>query len=89
MNLREYLDEVGISIEKFARRAGVSPVTIQNILHSKNDIRLSIAIRIEDATLDDRGKPKVTHREMIPKRLLNLKKEEKNKNREEKKKNKE
>jgi DNA-binding transcriptional regulator YdaS (Cro superfamily) len=81
MKLKEYLNEVGIPIEKFARRVGVCATTIQNVIQEKRDLRVSIAIKIEDATLGDNGKPKVTIREMVPKHLqrINPKKDTKNK----------
>lgn len=72
MKLKDYLIEVGIPIEKFARRAGVSATTIQNVIQGKRDLRVSIAIKIEDATLGDNGKPKVTCREMIPSHLRRM-----------------
>ena len=81
MKLKEYLSEVGIPIEKFARRAGVCATTIQNVIQEKRDLRVSVAIKIEDATLGDNGKPKVTIREMVPKHLRRVqpKKDTKNK----------
>jgi len=80
MKLKDYLNEVGIPIEKFARRAGVCATTIQNVIQGKRDLRVSVAIKIEDATLGDNGKPKVTIREMVPIHLrrTNPKKETKN-----------
>ncbi len=57
MKLKEYLDEMGISQIKFARRCGVDARTIHNILKGKQDIRLSIALKIEELT-DGKVTPK-------------------------------
>jgi DNA-binding transcriptional regulator YdaS (Cro superfamily) len=65
MRLDEYLKEVGIPITKFARRIGASAATIHNILDSKRDLRLSIAVRIELAT-----KGLVTCKEILPESFI-------------------
>lgn len=49
MNLKEYLDETGCTLTKFAKRANMSVQTIRNILDGK-DMYLSIASKIEVAT---------------------------------------
>lgn len=50
MLLKEYLDEVGIPITVFAKKVGTCPATIHNILHGNRDLRLSIAVKIEETT---------------------------------------
>lgn len=59
MKLKEYIEEVGIPINEFARRLKISPATIYNIFNDK-DIRLSVAVKIEEAT-----KGKVKCRELL------------------------
>lgn len=49
MFLKEYLEEHGTPLRVLARRANISHATIINILAGK-DIRLSVALQIEDAT---------------------------------------
>ena len=61
MKLTEYLKEIGIPLTVFARRIGVSTATIHNLVREKRDPRLSIAVKIEDAT-----KNRVTCRELLP-----------------------
>jgi DNA-binding transcriptional regulator YdaS (Cro superfamily) len=60
MLLREYLDEHGTLQVHVARKAGLSHRTIANALDGK-DIRLSVALKIEDAT-----KGQVTCRDLAP-----------------------
>lgn len=60
MLLKDYLEEHGTQQVHVARRAGVSHRTIASALNGK-DIRLSVALKIEDAT-----KGKVTCRELAP-----------------------
>ncbi len=60
MRLREYLDEHGTLQSHLARRANVHHRTIASAL-SGADIRLSVALQIEDAT-----KGLVTARELAP-----------------------
>lgn len=61
MKLREYLDEYSTPIRALARKAGIAHTSISNILKGM-DIRLSIALKLEDAT-----KGLVTCRELAPK----------------------
>lgn len=61
MRLEQYVEEVGISPPKLAKKAGVSPLTIRNVMNHKQGIQLITAIKIEDAT-----KGQVTCREMLP-----------------------
>lgn len=49
MKLREFLDEWGIAVVRFAKRAKVSPATIHNAINGKQ-ISLKVAMRIEKAT---------------------------------------
>ena len=60
MELKEYLDECGMPMSELARRAGVTHTTIYSIVKGR-DIRLSVALQIEDAT-----KGRVTPREIAP-----------------------
>jgi plasmid maintenance system antidote protein VapI len=49
MKLKEYLDETGIPIARFARKINVSPNTIHNVIRGKT-ISLKIALEIERIT---------------------------------------
>jgi predicted transcriptional regulator len=49
MNLAEYLQETGMPINEFARRAGLSSPTIHSLLKYR-DVKLSVAILVELAT---------------------------------------
>jgi predicted transcriptional regulator len=49
MRLTEYLEERGMPLAAFARRVDISWPTANNILHGQ-DVRLSIAIRVEKFT---------------------------------------
>ncbi len=49
MNLREYFNDTGIKISRFAERFGLTERTIHNVLKG-TDIALSTAILIEEAT---------------------------------------
>lgn len=72
MRLEEYLDEYGIPMTAFAKKIGVCAATVNSILKSPRDGRLSISLKIEDVT-----KGQVTCRELISPALakkLNLKK---------------
>jgi plasmid maintenance system antidote protein VapI len=77
MKLSEFLEETGCPVTKFARRVGVSAGTIKNVLLGKHDIRLSVAIKIEEGTLGKDKKPAVTYRELISDELLNKNKNKK------------
>lgn len=70
MRLEQYIEEVGISPPKLAKKAGVSPLTVRNIMNQKKGIQLFTAIKIEDAT-----KGQVTCREMLPQQLPAVKKQ--------------
>lgn len=61
MKLKEYFTKNGISLHKFAKLIGVSNSTLYNIIDGKNDVRLSIAIKIEDLT-----NKAVTARDLLP-----------------------
>jgi predicted transcriptional regulator len=50
MDLKSYLDKMGIRPAAFARRVGVSAETIMRILRGA-DFMISTALRIEDATV--------------------------------------
>ncbi len=67
MKLSEYLDERGIPIAAFARKLGISAATIHHILKENRDLRLSVAVRIEEAT-----KGSVVCRELLPNRFLEI-----------------
>lgn len=69
MKLAMYLEETGIPVTVFARKLGVSSGTIHNILSEENDLRLSIAVKIEDFT-----KGKITCRDLLPDNFLKLQK---------------
>lgn len=77
MKLSEFLEETGCPVTKFARRVGVSVGTIKNILLEKHDIRLSVAIRIEEATMGKDRQPMVTYRELISDELFGKEKKKK------------
>ena len=49
MKLREFLDEWGIPVVRFAKKIKVSPATIHNAINGKN-ISLKVAMKIERAT---------------------------------------
>ncbi len=49
MNLKEFFEDTGMTQATLSRRAGVSQATISKILRG-HDIRLSIAIKISNAT---------------------------------------
>jgi plasmid maintenance system antidote protein VapI len=49
MKLKDYLDDLGIPIATFARKLNVSRNTLHNIIKGQ-DIRLSIALKIEELT---------------------------------------
>lgn len=65
MRLEEYIAEFDTTPPKLARRAGISPLTVRNIMKQKVDVHLSIALSLEAAT-----KGQVTCREMLPEMLL-------------------
>ena len=50
MTLKDYLEESGITREKFAKKVGVSRQTIQAILAKRWGPGLSLAFAIEKAT---------------------------------------
>lgn len=50
MELKTYLNDIGIPLAVFARKIGVSIPTIHNAIKGERDIRLSLAIAIEDLT---------------------------------------
>ncbi len=60
MKLVKYFKEMCVNQAEFSKKIGVTPVTIANILAGKYDIRLTTALRIEDAT-----DGKVTCRDLI------------------------
>lgn len=60
MKLDEYIKENCINIRLFAKKIGVSLTTLYSIFEG-HDIRLSTALKIEDAT-----KRQVTCRDMLP-----------------------
>lgn len=64
MKLRDYLDENGVSIAKFARLLDISTGTINNILDGERDLRLSIAVRIESFT-----KNQVKCKDLLPEKF--------------------
>jgi predicted transcriptional regulator len=70
MNLREYFEETGTSVVNFAKKAGVSKLTIHNLLGGR-DVRMSIAVKIQRAT---KGKVKC---EDLYEEILSLKKNKK------------
>jgi predicted transcriptional regulator len=63
MNLKDYLDEMGIPVRAFARRLEVSNNTVHAIFKGQ-DIRLSIALKIEKLT---KGAVKCKVLEPLPK----------------------
>lgn len=67
MKLGEYFKKMCINQNSFAKKVGVTPVTIMNIILGKNDIHLATAIRIEDVT-----EGKVTCRDMLKMESLKL-----------------
>jgi len=67
MRVEEYLQEFGTTAPKLAKKCGVTPVTIRNIVNQNCDPQLSTALSIEVAT-----KGQVTCREMLPKKHLEL-----------------
>ena len=67
MKLNEYLKETGIPLVVFAKKAGISVATVNNIITNIKDMYLSVAIRIEETT-----KGQVTCRELISKRFNEL-----------------
>jgi predicted transcriptional regulator len=68
MELKEYLDECGMPMSELARRAGITHTTVYSIVKGR-DIRLSVALQIEDAT-----KGKVTPRELAPNAYISKRK---------------
>jgi len=50
MHLKKWLDNNGLTYQEFANRIGIHRQTIVNLMGGK-DIRLSVAAKIEDATL--------------------------------------
>jgi plasmid maintenance system antidote protein VapI len=50
MKLGQYFKEYCINQNNFAKKVGICPVTICNILSGKGGIHLATAIRIEDVT---------------------------------------
>jgi DNA-binding transcriptional regulator YdaS (Cro superfamily) len=66
MKLKQYLDKYGTPISAFARRAEISQVVVNDIVkEKKQDLYLSVALRIEDTT-----EGMVTCRELIPAKNL-------------------
>lgn len=49
MNLKEFIEDSGISITKLAKKAGITSATIYNIFNGR-DVKLSIAVKIQRAT---------------------------------------
>ena len=78
MDLQSYLDKVGIPKAKFARRAKITDATLNNIIKRNQDIRISIAYRICEASDWN-----ITFEDLIP----NMRNEEKQEKRKHKKKN--
>jgi DNA-binding transcriptional regulator YdaS (Cro superfamily) len=50
MKLGQYFKDQCINHNNFARKVGVSPITICNILSQKGGIQLATAVRIEEIT---------------------------------------
>jgi DNA-binding transcriptional regulator YdaS (Cro superfamily) len=50
MDLKEYLNDSLIPYSAFARKAGISPSTLDNIIYRHKDMKLSIAMKIEKAS---------------------------------------
>jgi DNA-binding XRE family transcriptional regulator len=61
VKLKEFLDAANIQYKDFAKKVGVAPNTILNIIH-RGDCKLSIAVAIEDITMNA-----VTCREILAK----------------------
>jgi DNA-binding transcriptional regulator YdaS (Cro superfamily) len=59
VELTKYIEEHGVSIAKFARKVGVTPTTIHNLLEGR-DVKLSIGVKIQRVT-----KGKVTCEEIF------------------------
>lgn len=49
MKLSEYFEEYQVSVAKFAKKVGVAPMTIHNLLEGR-DVKLSIGVKIQRAT---------------------------------------
>ena len=61
MILKEYLDVNGIKYERFAQKINISRVALSYIMNRKRDLRLSVAIRIVEATNGE-----VSYKELLP-----------------------
>jgi DNA-binding transcriptional regulator YdaS (Cro superfamily) len=66
MTLEKYLKENKILKKDFAKKIGILPSYLSNILSGNRNAGLCLAIRIEDATSG-----KVTCRDMLPKGIRN------------------
>lgn len=68
MKLREYLDQEGLKQYVFCRKLGVTESTLYSILCEKRDLRLSLALKIEDLT-----DGKVKCKDLLPEKFKNKK----------------
>lgn len=50
MRLKEYINTLGISPKIFAKKAGLSHITIRNLMALSQDVYLSTALKIEKET---------------------------------------
>lgn len=50
MKLKEYLKEHDDTAARFARKVGVTPAVICNLINKKKDTYLSVALKIEEAS---------------------------------------
>lgn len=50
MKLKDYLDSNGIKYHAFAEKIEISPKSLWSILYKGTDMRLSTAMKIENAT---------------------------------------
>lgn len=74
MKLDEFLELTGMPLSKLAQKVGVTTNTIRNILEGERDLRLSVALLIEEATIlsdANNSKPLVTVKELLPSKFLN------------------
>lgn len=74
MKLDEYLGKVGIEVPLFAKQLGVTAETVRTIIRGNRDIRLSVALLIEELTYG-----KVSPRDLMtaPREMMRYGKREK------------